>query len=88
METLLLSDLLKIGISYFRLDSTNAIFFNDGTKMWSQYREGYNGEGSSWDDMDLLCLRDGKCYNILDDVYKNLKSNEQSAIYPSFRKRQ
>jgi len=46
METLKLSDLLKIGIRYFKIDNNvSTIIFNDGTKMWSKYETWNNGEG-------------------------------------------
>lgn len=80
METLLLSDLLKIGIKYFQLDSTNTFIFNDGTMMWSHWSEWNNGEGSSGEDFDLVCLRDGVCYNVLDDTYKTLTHDERMKL--------
>jgi hypothetical protein len=69
---LLLSDLLKIGVKYFKLDSTNTVLFNDGTVMWSKYSYFENGEGSSFEDFDFICVRDEKCYNVVDDVAKTL----------------
>jgi hypothetical protein len=80
METLLLSELLAIGVRYFQLDGTSTVIFNDGTKMFSRWSEWNNGEGSSGEDHDFVCLRNGVCYNVLDDVYGTLPLEERMNI--------
>jgi hypothetical protein len=80
MKTLKLSELLKIGVKYIQLDSTSSVIFNDGTKMLSRWSEWNNGEGSSGEDHDFVCMRDGECYNVEDDVYKTLPLDERMGI--------
>ncbi len=63
-----LSELLAIGVKYFRPDSTTFMEFNDGTRMWWEY---YNDDSSGYLNMSSLtfwCEKDGVTHWVEDDV--------------------
>ena len=72
METLKLSDLMKIGIRYIQLDCSNTIFFNDGTIIYSRYYQFTNDDGTSFDDLEVVCKRGKQFFHVVDDIYKTL----------------
>lgn len=75
-----LSELIKIGVRYFKPDRTNFWLFNDGTMMWSRNDSFTNDSGTSFDDEFFLCMRDGTKYNIIDDIYDTLPPDVLSKL--------
>lgn len=63
-----LSELLAIGVKYFRPDSTTFMEFNDGTRLWWYY---WNDDNDGYTDMSGLefwCERNGKTHWVEDDI--------------------
>jgi hypothetical protein len=72
-QELKISDLLKIGVKYFRADQDSVMVFNDGTKMSWNYAKGQYSEYTSWEELRFFCWKDREdgvreLYNVVDDV--------------------
>ncbi len=76
-----LSELLAVGVKYFRPDATTFMEFNDGTRLWWEWRQDDSGGYTDMSDLAFWCEKDRKTYWVEDDISHFLPKESPMLIY-------